>query len=60
MPDLAEKLHSLRRELREEYVQPHDWPWMIGFSGGKDSTLIPHHGFKCLKIMQPSEGRWAA
>jgi hypothetical protein len=35
MSDVAEKLQSLRRELREEYLQPHDWPWKIGFSGGK-------------------------
>ena len=30
------KLKIIRRELREEYLQPHDKPWIIGFSGGKD------------------------
>jgi len=30
---LAEKLHTFRRDLRDEYLQPHDWPWMIGLSG---------------------------
>ncbi len=57
MPDLAEKLRFLRRELREEYLQPHSWPWMIGFSGGKDSTLILHLVIECLKNIPPAERR---
>ena len=48
MPDLADSLRHIRRDLREEYLQPHDWPWMIGFSGGKDSTLILHLVIKTL------------
>jgi DNA sulfur modification protein DndC len=38
--DLAGKLAHIRRELRDEYLQPHAKPWIIGFSGGKDSTLV--------------------
>lgn len=57
MSDLAKKLQTLRRELREEYLQPHDWPWMIGFSGGKDSTLILHLVIECLKSIPPDERR---
>jgi len=29
MPDLSEKLRQIRRDLRDEYLQPHAWPWMI-------------------------------
>jgi len=38
----ARRIKTVRRELREEYLQPHDHPWIIGFSGGKDSTLLLH------------------
>lgn len=37
---LLSKLKSIRAELRDEYLQPHTKPWILGFSGGKDSTLV--------------------
>ena len=40
--DLARKLPDVRRELLDEYRQPHAHPWIIGYSGGKDSTLVVH------------------
>jgi len=40
LDELLAKLKSIRRELRAEYLQPHDSPWIVGFSGGKDSTLL--------------------
>ena len=33
---------AIRREIADEYAQPHDKPWIVGFSGGKDSTLVAH------------------
>ena len=39
---LNAKLRAIRRELRNEYLLPHTKPWIIGFSGGKDSTLLAH------------------
>lgn len=33
---------TIRKEIAEEYGQPHDMPWIVGFSGGKDSTLVAH------------------
>ena len=32
----------IRKEIAEEYAQPHEKPWIVGFSGGKDSTLVAH------------------
>ena len=32
----------IRKEIADEYAQPHTKPWIIGFSGGKDSTLVAH------------------
>lgn len=40
--DLAAKFESLRREIKDEYRAQHTRPWIIGFSGGKDSTLVLH------------------
>lgn len=39
---LPEKLKSIRRAIREEYLENHTKPWIIGFSGGKDSTILTH------------------
>ena len=40
LPDGA--LARIRREIREEYAEPHRKPWIVGYSGGKDSTLVTH------------------
>lgn len=39
---LAEKIGGIRRDIAEEYSQAHGKPWIVGFSGGKDSTLVAH------------------
>ena len=33
---------AIRHEIADEYAQPHAKPWIVGFSGGKDSTLVAH------------------
>ena len=33
---------TIREEIADEYAQPHAKPWIVGFSGGKDSTLVAH------------------
>ena len=38
--DLAKKLKRVRQQVREDYLAPDHRPWIIGFSGGKDSTLV--------------------
>ncbi len=57
MPDLAGNLRTIRRDLRAEYLQSHDWPWMIGFTGGKDSALILHLVVECLQAIPSDERR---
>lgn len=49
------KLKAIRRELRAEYLQAHSKPWIIGFSGGKDSTLLAHLVIECLLAIPPDE-----
>lgn len=52
---LADKLEVARAELLEEYRAPHTYPWIIGFSGGKDSTLVAQLVFEMLLDLPPSE-----
>lgn len=40
--EIASKFDEIRDEIKEEYVKPDGRPWIIGFSGGKDSTLVLH------------------
>lgn len=34
------KLAAIRAALREEYDKRHNQPWIVAYSGGKDSTLL--------------------
>jgi DNA sulfur modification protein DndC len=52
---LDEKLDTARADLRDEYLQPHSIPWIIGFSGGKDSTLVLQLVIEMLLDLAPSQ-----
>ncbi|MGO7347819.1 DNA phosphorothioation system sulfurtransferase DndC [Rhizobium ruizarguesonis] len=41
--------------MRQEYLSEHQrYPWIIGFSGGKDSTVVTHAIFEALLQIAPS------
>ena len=46
---------KIKVELLDEYLQPHTTPWVIGYSGGKDSTLVVHLVLDMLAEMPKSE-----
>jgi DNA sulfur modification protein DndC len=50
---LGDRLKSILLDLREEYFQPHTTPWILGFSGGKDSTLLAQLVFEMLLALPP-------
>lgn len=52
---LSEKLAHIKQELREEYQSDHEFPWIIGFSGGKDSTLLLFLVFEMLMDLAPGD-----
>lgn len=54
-PALEQKIQLIRQDIREEYLQDHQHPWIIGFSGGKDSTLVTHLVFEALMSLAPHE-----
>jgi DNA sulfur modification protein DndC len=56
-PDLEQTISLIRRDLREEYLQPHRYPWIVGYSGGKDSTVVAHLVFDLLLSLAPDERR---
>ena len=55
--DLSERLHQIVADLRREYEQDHAVPWIIGFSGGKDSTLLAQLVWEMLLDLPPSGRR---
>ncbi len=59
LDELHAKLRLIRRELRDEYLQPHAHPWIIGFSGGKDSTLLLHFVLEAIRSVAPDERKRA-
>jgi DNA sulfur modification protein DndC len=52
---LPERLDAIRRDMRDEYTQPHKKPWIVGFSGGKDSTLVLQLVLEMVLRLPPSE-----
>lgn len=54
---LATIIEEIRADMRDEYLQDHNYPWIIGFSGGKDSTLVTHLAFDMLLSLPPSDRR---
>ena len=45
----------IRAEIRDEYTESHNKPWIIGYSGGKDSTLVAHLVIEHLVSLPRSE-----
>ncbi len=52
---LLDMLRAIRREIRAEYLDPHAGPWIIGFSGGKDSALLTHLVVETLLTIAPGQ-----
>lgn len=54
--DTTEKFSNVVTAIREEYLSvEQDYPWILGFSGGKDSTLVAHAVFEALLSIAPSK-----
>lgn len=53
--DLQEKLRSIKAEIRDQYRTQRPMPWIIGFSGGKDSTLLTQLVVEAILALPPDE-----
>lgn len=53
--DVAEKFTNIVAAICDEYLShTQNYPWIVGFSGGKDSTLVVHAVFDALLSIAPS------
>ena len=53
---LRQKIDRIRTILSQEYQRKHKVPWIIAYSGGKDSTFLLHLVMECLHNV-PEEKR---
>jgi DNA sulfur modification protein DndC len=50
------RLRASQSDLKEEYLDAsHDHPWIVGYSGGKDSTLVLQLVFEMLMGLAPGD-----
>ncbi|TIW10978.1 MAG: DNA phosphorothioation system sulfurtransferase DndC [Mesorhizobium sp.] len=56
---LGDRLKAILADIRDEYLQPHLTPWILGFSGGKDSTLLAQLVCEMLLSLPPRKRRRA-
>jgi DNA sulfur modification protein DndC len=54
LDDFDEALAAIRADMLDEYLQEHNSPWIVGYSGGKDSTLVTHLVFEMLMSLPPT------
>lgn len=50
-----ERLREVQFALRAEYFAANKDPWIIGYSGGKDSTLLVQLVFEMLLDLAPGD-----
>ena len=53
--DIEVRWNDIVVGIRDEYIDKRQgYPWVIGFSGGKDSTVVAHGVFEALLSIPPS------
>lgn len=53
--DIQYKWIELVQSIKSEYLSDkQQYPWIVGFSGGKDSTVVAHAVFEALTAIPPS------
>jgi hypothetical protein len=50
-----DRLRTAQADIRDEYLAANSDPWIIGYSGGKDSTLLAQLVFEMLLDLAPSD-----
>lgn len=52
---ILERWSSIVQHVKDEYLSTaQSYPWIVGFSGGKDSTVVAHAVFEALQSIPPS------
>lgn len=55
--DLGKRLAVVRKTLAGEYAKRHNDPWIVAYSGGKDSTLLLHLVWEVVAAAPPTAER---
>lgn len=54
--NIEDRWHGIVDDVKDEYLSENQrYPWIIGFSGGKDSTVVAHAVFEALLNIPPSK-----
>ena len=56
-PDTPGRIRAARAAIAAEYGKRHRYPWIVAYSGGKDSTLLLQLVFELLLKLPPEERR---
>lgn len=54
---LPARLERIKEALRQEYCRRHSQPWVVAFSGGKDSTLLLQLTWEVMAELTPRRRR---
>ena len=53
---IQERWSEIVQHVKDEYLSSaQSYPWIVGFSGGKDSTVVAHAVFEALQAIPPSQ-----
>ena len=53
---IKERWAEIVQHVKDEYHSTaQSYPWIVGFSGGKDSTVVAHAVFEALQAIPPSQ-----
>lgn len=53
---IQERWSEIVQHVKDEYLSTvQSYPWIVGFSGGKDSTVVAHAVFEALQAIPPSK-----
>lgn len=53
---IADRWKDIVQHVKDEYLSTaQSYPWIVGFSGGKDSTVVAHAVFEALRAIPPSQ-----
>lgn len=55
---VTDRWRDIVRLVKDEYLsEAQHYPWIVGFSGGKDSSLVAHAVFEAMQAIPPSARR---
>ena len=54
---LPSRIEAIKNVIRSEYQETHHYPWLVAYSGGKDSTLLLQLVWEVITDLPPAARR---